>query len=306
MAKYVTIASVLFQTRAELGPKRQADAKEIVLAETADVMASLVGRDLDLVVFSEGVEFFGQSTDDAEQIDRPGPFLKQYISFAESARSHVVGSLKVVENGRVYNSQVFIGPDGCILGVYHKMYLNVADEIEQGLRSGEKPLVIDTEIGRLGGIICMDINIEQAREQYRSLKPDILAFSSLYHGGFQQQEWAYHCRSFFVSAFHFHGCGILDPFGRPVKLADEHNPVAVGTVNLDRAMVHLDGNRTKFPDIQKRYSGDVLIDVPPNIGSAIIYSLTDKRSATDIVAEFGLEPVDDYLTRTITANARNR
>lgn len=305
MSHFVKLASVLFTNQAELASQRRKDAKQLVLKETAAIMENLKGYNLDLVVFSEGIEFYGQTTADAEELKHPGPFLKQYMSFAESAECHVVGSVKLAENNKIYNSQVFVGPDGDILGVYHKMFLNIT-EIEEGISSGAKPVVIDTKIGRLGGIICMDINIEQARKEYSKLKPDILAFSSMYHGDFQQQEWAYRCRCFFVSAFYFHGCGILDPFGRVVKLTDEYNPIAMAKVNLDRAMVHLDFNRDKFTDIDKKYMDETSIVMPPHIGSAIIYSNTDKRTAMDVVKEFGLELLDDYLKRTVDANNKNR
>lgn len=303
--RYVTIASVLFQTEAKLGRERQTNATTMVLEETERVMKSLGGYQTDLAVFSEGIEFYGQTIDDAEEVGKPGPFLGKYMGFARSARCYVIGSVKLREGANVYNSLVYVAPEGRVLDVYHKMFLNIS-EIEEGIQSGHRAVVVDTPIGRLGGILCMDINIAAARQQYAALKPDILAFSSLYHGGLQQQEWAYRCRSFFVSSFHFHGCGILDPFGQPVKLTDEYNSVARARVNLDRAMVHLDFNREKFSDIGRKYSDEVLIDIPPNIGTALIYSCTEKRSAMDVVREFELELVDDYFERTIRANAANR
>ena len=306
MARFVTIASVLFQTEVKLGTERQKNAKAIVLSETEHTMESLIKHNPDLVVFSEGVEFCGQDLDDAEEIKKPGPFLKQYIEFAKSAKCYVMGSIKTREASDVYNSLVYIAPDGNILDVYHKMFLNVSDELQKGIKSGSRAVVVDTPIGRLGGIICMDLNISQVRDQYAALKPDILAFSSLYHGGFQQQQWAYQCRSFFVSSSHLHGCGILDPFGRPIKLTDEYNPVAIAKVNIDRVMVHLDVNREKFQDIEKKYHNEILIDTPANIGTVLIYSCTEKRTAMDIVREFDLELIDDYLERTINANIKNK
>ncbi|OGV52865.1 MAG: hypothetical protein A2017_17030 [Lentisphaerae bacterium GWF2_44_16] len=302
MSRFVNVATVLFSTCAERGKK---DAKDILLRETKAVLESMKGYGFDLVVFSEGVEAFGQTVDEAEELKNPGPFLKMYMEFAASEKCHVAGSIKIAENGKAHNSIAFIDAEGKALGAYHKNNLT-AGEIEMGLNSGGKAVTVDTAIGRIGGIICFDLNFEDIRKQYMKLKPDIMAFASMYHGGLMQAQWAYQCRSFFVSALPFTGGGILDPFGRALALTDCYTSIASARINLDRVMVHLDYNREKFPEIRRKYKGDVIVDIPPNIGPALIYSMTDKRSAMDVVREFGLELMDDYMERSITANKNNR
>ena len=302
MAHFVRVASVLFDTRADRGGTGSHD---LVLEETANVLAGLRGYGLDLVVLSEGIAAIGQGVEDAEAIDSPGPFLSLYMDFAASEKCHIAGSVKLAENDRTYNSLAFVGPEGTVLGAYHKVNLTL-NEIEIGLSSGRQAVVVDTPIGRLGGIICFDLNFSDLRNQYRRVRPDILAFASMYHGGLMQQVWAYECQSYVVSALPFIGGGILDPFGRSLKLTDCYTPVAMTTLNLDRAMVHLDHNREKFPEIEKKYLGEVIIDTPPNIGSALVVSLTEKRTAADVVEEFELELLDDYFQRAREANARNR
>lgn len=302
MAQIVRVASVLFEeTVAEGAP----DAKQVVLKQTADALTSLAGLGLDLVVFSEGVGAIGQVLDDAEDPHEPGPFLALYRDFAVAERCHVAGSAKTRVGGKVHNSVVFFGPSGQVLGVYHKVYLTIG-ELEQGLAPGAGPVVVDTPVGRLAGVICFDLNFETLRQQYRVLKPDILVYSSMYHGGLQQQTWAYDCRAYFVCACQFLGGGILDPFGRPLALTSCYTKVAVADINLDRAMVHLDYNRDRFPEIRRKYGDEVAIEVPPNIGSTLILSLTDKRSAMDVVREFELELLDDYLPRAGRRNAEKR
>lgn len=303
MARFAKIASVMFKTRAQRGA---ADAREIVLQETAETLETLKGYGLDLVVFCEGVEAYAQTPEQAEEVARPGPLLQLYAAFARDQRCHVAGSVKIRERGCAYNSIAFLGRDGTVLGCYHKVNLTTYGEIPAGLTSGAGPVVVETDIGRLGGVVCFDLNFEEIRQQYRTARPDILCFASMYHGGFLQQLWAYECQAFFVSALPFMGGGILDPFGRPVALTDCYNTVAMARVNLDRAMVHLDLNWLKFPDIQRKYGDEVRIDIPPNLGPALIYSESDRRSAMDIVREFDLELLDEYFQRSAKANAANR
>ncbi|MCX6992488.1 MAG: carbon-nitrogen hydrolase family protein [Kiritimatiellaeota bacterium] len=302
MAKYVRVASVTCNAFPAHKPK---EAKKAAIRLVSGQLQSLAGYGLDLIVFSEAVESQGQTVDTAEATAQPGPLLNAYCENAVRLKTHIAGSVKLREGKRVYNSIAFIGPDGKILGAYHKSNLTIG-EIDQGLTSGQGAVVVDTPIGRLGGAVCFDLNFHWLRDQYKALKPDIICFSSAYHGGLMQKMWAYDCRAFFISALPFLGGGILDPFGRPVKLTDCYTSIARATLNLDRVMVHLDFNREKFPEIEKKYLGEVVIDIPANIAPALIYSTTNKRTAMDIVREFELELIDDYFARALKRNAANR
>lgn len=298
MARFVNVGSLLFEQGQCQG---RPDAGEIVLRETEQSLNALKGTGLDLIVLSESVESIGMGIEDAEEVDHPGPFLKLYMDFASSAQCHVAGSIKLREGDTVHNSVVFVGPDGNVLGAYHKANLTFG-EMEGGLTSGKAAVVVDTAIGRLGGAICFDLNFEWIRKQYSTLQPDIMVFASVYHGGFMQKLWAYECGAFFISALPFHGGGILDPLGEPLALTDCYAPVARARINLDRAVVHLDYNREKFADMKKQYGDEIEISIPKNLGPALIYSLSQNRTAADIVREFELELRTDYMQRALKAN----
>jgi hypothetical protein len=302
MARYAKVASLLF-TKNHL--RDQSGARDAVLRDTRESLAAVAGLGLDLVVTSEGIEALAQTVDQAEDPANPGPLLQAYMEFAAKERCCVAGSAKLRVGGRAHNSVAFIGPHGEYLGAYHKTFLT-RPEIEQGLAPGKGPALVETPFGRVGGIVCFDLNFHELRLQYAALQPDLIAFPSMYHGGFMQQVWAYSCRSFFVSALHFHGGGILDPLGSPLALTDEYHPAAIARINLDRAAIHLDFNREKFPEILRKYRDEVRIVIPPNLAPALLYSDSDKRSAMDVVREFGLQLLDDYLAESTSLNARAR
>ena len=301
MSKFVNIASIMIAAKPIYC--RQSTRKYL-LEQAADHLKSIEGFGVDLAVFPEYM-IYAQNYEQAEGISRPGEVLNLYLDFARRENCHVAASFRCLDGGKIYNSLAFIAPGGKILGVYHKVNLTVM-AIEHGESSGSKAVVVDTEIGRLGGAVCFDLNFEQIRKDYAALKPDIMVFSSNYHGGLMQQLWAYECQSFFVSALPYMGGGILDPFGTPIKLTDCYTQVARARVNLDRVMVHLDFNRRKFPDIIRKYREEVFIETPPNIGAAVIYSNSHDRSAQDIFDEFELESLDNYFQRSLEANAANR
>ena len=302
MSKFVNVASMLFEQEHLCD---HPDAGNLVFNETRQRLDDLKGLKLDLVVLSEGVEAVGQKIEDAEELTKPGRYLKLYADFAVSEKCHVAGSLKVREGTKVYNSIVFIDPKGKPVGAYHKNNLTIG-EIECGLSPGKDACVVDTAIGRIGGAICFDLNFEYLRKKYVALKPDIMIFSSMFHGGFVQRIWAYECRAFLVAALQIHGGGILDPLGTIISLTDCYNKTAIARINLDRAIVHLDYNRDKFQEIIRKYGDDIKICIPENLGSAIVYSKTDKMTAKHIVSEFELELLDTYLARAEKVNSEKR
>jgi predicted amidohydrolase len=95
----------------------------------------------------------------AERI--PGPSTKIMEDVAKKNDIHVVFGMPEKSEGTeatLHNSAVFIGPEGFI-GKYHKMYLPTHSIFEEKryFRPGYQAAVFDTELGKLGFIICYDI-----------------------------------------------------------------------------------------------------------------------------------------------------
>lgn len=302
MARWIKVASVLF-TQEKL--RNTPGAQAAVLAQLQKEIDSLKGLNLDLVAFSEGVEAVAQKMTEAESVDQPGPVLQAYQRFATQLNCTIAGSVKIAEGNKVFNSIVFVVPDGSIKAVYHKTFLTQM-EIDWGLTAGQGAVVVDTPAGRLGGAVCFDLNFPELCEEYHKLQPDIMIFPSMYHGGLAQNQWAYRCQSYFISALPFLGGGIIDPMGRPVALTDCYSPIAIASINLDRVMVHLDDNLVHFADIRRKYVGKITIDAPPNIGTALITSTSDDLCAMDVIKEFDLVLRDDYFAKARKANHESR
>ncbi len=62
------------------------------------------------------------------------------------------------ERGVVFNSAVLVGPDGSVLGNYHKTHPFCTEIVSGGgwVTPGDDACVIDTELGRIGMMICFD------------------------------------------------------------------------------------------------------------------------------------------------------
>jgi predicted amidohydrolase len=117
----------------------------------------------DLVIFPElsltGYVVRDQIYELAETI--PGPSIKAIESIARETRTHIVfGMPELSQKTRatICNTAVLVGPQG-LIGKYRKMYLPTHSVFEEKryFRPGYQTAAFDTDIGKLGLIICYDI-----------------------------------------------------------------------------------------------------------------------------------------------------
>ncbi len=296
MARFINAVSVAFQADERSGYNR-----EEIFRQFREAEARLDGTGLDLLVTCEGMSSLGQSMEEAESPDSPGEVLTMYRSFALRNSCTVAGSVKLREDGKIFNSLVFILPDGTFAGVYRKNRLTPG-ELRAGMTPGSCVETAGTPAGRLGGVICFDVNFDSLRDAYAVREPDVLCFSSMCNGGHLLSNWAYKCRSFLVASVKDGLSAVVDPLGRIVVSTTYYNRTAWARINLDRFVMHCDGNADRFPEIRRKYRNEVLIDVDQTLCSAVLYSLGGP-SAEEIAREFGLVRIDDYLNSVSRARS---
>jgi predicted amidohydrolase len=148
-------------------------ARGLTLAETAAAAGA------DLVCLPELWTGLGYSDDTfwrsiAEPI--PGSTSEALGQIARRYGCHITGSwYEAGSDGQTYNTAPLIGPDGAIIGAYRKSHLfdvphrtDIPPGIIESNRvtPGDRLVVLDTAIGRLGLTICVDLRFG---EIYRAL-----------------------------------------------------------------------------------------------------------------------------------------
>ncbi|HKA68250.1 MAG TPA: carbon-nitrogen hydrolase family protein [Actinomycetes bacterium] len=90
----------------------------------------------------------------------PGALTEPIQQVAARLRVHVcVGSYeRGPAPGTVYNTAALIGPDGDVLGAYRKTHLYTGESVQTGgwVTAGDSVTVVDTELARIGTVICFD------------------------------------------------------------------------------------------------------------------------------------------------------
>jgi nitrilase len=87
----------------------------------------------------------------------PGPEIDLVREAARDGGCHVVlgvNERSPVSLGAIYNTLVFIGPDGALLGKHRKLVPTWAEKLTWTGGDGSSLRVYETEIGRLGGLAC--------------------------------------------------------------------------------------------------------------------------------------------------------
>lgn len=252
-----------------------------------------------------------------EACDRPGGFsdekLREYYEvrkdqvldfFATTAKENncyiVYSAYRQMADGTRRNSSVLIDRKGKVAGIYNKNHPTIG-EIEGGTLCGSEAPIIECDFGRVAMAICFDLNFDELRDKYVKGRPDLIIFSSMYHGGLMQSYWAYSCRCHFVGAIAGRATPseIRDPLGRVVASNTNYFDYVVARVNLDCALVHLDYNWERLRKLKAKYGPKVKISDPGCLGSVLVASEHETISVDEMIKEFELELLDDYLARAL-------
>jgi len=92
-----------------------------------------------------------------------GPEVTMVREAAASAGCLVVLGLHEGAGGTIFNTQVFIGADGSLLGAHRKLVPTTTERLVWGMGDGSDIEAWDTPVGKLGGLICFEHMMPLAR-----------------------------------------------------------------------------------------------------------------------------------------------
>jgi nitrilase len=99
-----------------------------------------------------------------QSVDLSTDELKPLLEAAGQARCAVVMGLSEAVGGTMYNTQVFVGPDGTMLGRHRKLQPTYAERMIWSQGDGSTLDVHPMEVGRVGGLICYEHMLNLARQ----------------------------------------------------------------------------------------------------------------------------------------------
>jgi predicted amidohydrolase len=108
----------------------------------------------------------------------PGPSTRILARIAQKAETHVIFGMPELSKGTqatIHNTAVLVGPKGYV-GKYRKMYLPTHSVFEEKryFRPGHEAAVFDTQLGKIGLIICYDIFFPEVTRLTRLMKAQLI------------------------------------------------------------------------------------------------------------------------------------
>jgi len=158
----------------------------------------------------------------SEDTERLGAAARQHGVYVVMGCNEIDGR---AESGTIYNSLLFFGPDGGLIGRHRKLMPTFCERQFWGQGDGSDIRVFDTDIGRIGGLICGEhvmtlaraAMIAEGEEIHIAVFPGAFAL----HTGPRLEEldtsgafWGHssvRAHAFEAGAFVLSACGIQDP-----------------------------------------------------------------------------------------------
>jgi len=252
----------------------------------------------DIVCLPECAPMLGLSLKEMVEVaeEIPNELFNKISSFAKSHGMYIIFPVVERKGSKVYNSAVVIGRDGEYIGSYHKIHPTIW-EIEAGITPGKEAGIFDLDFGRIGILICFDLNFNDVAKSLLEKRPKLVFFPSMYPGGLQLKILAFNCGFYVISAFTGEGSEIVNPLGRTLLASSSFQPVICRDINIDFEILHLDYNSEKMNSIKKKYGSSVNFEVAKKEGVFLMSYESKDKTVEDVIKEFGLETREEYFKR---------
>lgn len=160
-------------------------AQMIQMAEQA-----VLEGNADVIVFPEDSYFDVDATDEslkASPEDLDGFFVTQMCALAKRLHVNLIPGTfhRKSASGKYYNTELFINRNGEIIGHYDKIHLMKAMNYDESkdVEAGNTSAVFDTDIGRVGMMVCYDLRFPELARGMVQAGADIIFVPAFWPAG---------------------------------------------------------------------------------------------------------------------------
>jgi predicted amidohydrolase len=142
----------------------------------APLIADAAKQRADLVVLPETLTYYGLGKTYAECAEPlPGSSTEYFGTLAKEHNLYIVAGLIERVDHLIYNTAALIGPDGKLVGKYHKVTLP-RSEITAGVTPGRDYPVFNTRFGKLGMMVCYDGFFPEVARELSNRGAEVIAW----------------------------------------------------------------------------------------------------------------------------------
>ncbi len=106
-------------------------------------------------------------------VELPGPALDRLLGAAKKAGAYLVMGAHERAGGTLYNTMIFVAPDGESWRIHRKLMPTYTERLVWGQGDGSTLVTMDTPFGALGGLICWEHWMPLARAAMHGLHETI-------------------------------------------------------------------------------------------------------------------------------------
>jgi nitrilase len=230
-------------------------------------------------------DLFTQLWKNAVEIGSPA--AERLGAAARDASAYVVIGVNerdTVSRGTLYNSLLYISPEGEVVQRHRKLMPTFTERTVWGFGDGSDLGIVETPLGRIGGLICWEHEMTlakyalyaQGEQVHCSVWP---AYSSQHdHIAFGTRQYAFEGACFVVTS-----CGIITPGSLPKDLAHDY-----ATADGGSAIIGPDGSYLAGP----AYGAEEIIYAEIDLEAAI-----REKHSRDIAGHYARPDVLQLLVR---------
>jgi predicted amidohydrolase len=127
------------------------------LAKVGRRITTLAQKGVRLVLLPE-IWSTGFAHEQLEALSKTTPDVLENLAWlSKELHVTIIGSMPEKVADGIYNTAYVVDVDGCIAGVYRKVHLFSLTGEDQYFRPGNKAVVAETSVGRVGLMICYDL-----------------------------------------------------------------------------------------------------------------------------------------------------
>jgi beta-ureidopropionase len=237
----------------------------------------------------------------------PGVVTQRLAGWAREHSSYVIFGLKTKKGDLVYNSAILLDRQGQVVGHYNKAH-PTEGELKDGTMPGEDagPPVFKTDFGTIGIQICFDVNWRDGWRHLKEQGAQIVFWPSAYPAGRQLPALALVNQVYVVSAVNGGAAHIFDITGEPLATTGKYQDWAGATLPLGKRLFETDFNMPKVREIQQKYGSRVAVTWYHDSDWITVASLDPNLSTEDLIKEYALIPLDDYIARSTKEQDQSR
>jgi predicted amidohydrolase len=235
--------------------------------EYAPLVAKAAEQKADLVVLGETVPYVRTGRKPHETAETvPGPLTEYFGTLAKKHSLHLVACLYERDGKAVYNTAVLLGPDGHLIGKYRKVCLPHS-EVEAGVTPGDDYPVFDTQLGRIGMMICYDGFFPEVARELANRRAEVIAWPVWGCNPLLAQARACENHVYVVSSTYTDSqsnwmlSAIFDHAGAVLAKAEKWDDVAIAEVDLSQKHFWRN-NLGDFHNMAQRHRPPVRQDEP--------------------------------------------